>query len=328
MPRHISLDQARDVLLTREALDRERWKERDIAAALAKGTLRRLQRNRYVLDADWSDLWPESRHRIEVQAAFGEMRGGEAAAAYESAGVAWNLPLYRHVPTAVHVTVPAGKHVSSRSRLRRHADALPKGDVTTELGILTTTLERTVFDLARTLSFEAAVAAADAALRIVAFVDGEYDEALAEAWRERLIERAARAVGMRGVRQAMQVILFADGRAESVAESVARVQLSRLGFTRIALQVPVPGPHGELLRVDIELEEVSAFLEVDGVGKYLDEQLRSGRSMEQVLLAEKRREDWIRGTTQKRFARAEDKHVATVDALRRRLASFGIHPPR
>lgn len=324
MPHHNTLDGARQAVLSRRALNRSGWRERDIARALGDGSLRRMQRNRYVLEAKWADLWPESRHRIEVVAAFAEMRGGNAAASYESAGSVLNLPLYQHVPTAVHVTVADGKHVASRPGLRRHADALPAEDVMVHEGMLCTTLDRTVFDLARTLGFEAAVVVADAALRQVALHDGEYDEQRAEEWRARMLERAMRAKGARGVRQAIQVIAFADGRAESPAESVARVQLMRLGFTRVRLQVPVAAPHGRPYRVDIELVDVGTFLEIDGMGKYRDEALRSGRSIEQVMLDEKRREDWIRGTTQHRFVRAEQKHVATAELLGRRLASFGI----
>lgn len=328
MPHHITLDDARRVVLTREALERNHWRERDIARAVADGTLRRLQRNRYVLDADWHDLWSESRHRIETAAAFGEMRDGDAAASYDSAGVVWGFAMYRHVPIEVHVTIPDGRHVPSRVGLRRHADALPEEDVTTHLGIRCTTLDRTAFDLARTLSFEAAVVVADAALRRAALVDRTYDLDKAEEWRERMLERAARASGKRGVRQAIEVIRLADGRAESPTESVARVQLLRLGFQRLRLQVPVAGPGGTEFRVDIGIEDVGAFLEIDGMGKYQDEALRSGRTLEQVLLDEKRREDWIRGTTQRRFVRAEEKHVGTPDLLGRRLAALGIRLPR
>lgn len=55
--------------------------------------------------------------------------------------------------------------------------------------------------------------------------------------------------------------------------------------------------------------------------------MRSGRTLEQVILDEKRREDWIRGTTQKRFARAESPHIVTPATLGKRLAAFGITPP-
>lgn len=327
MPRHISFEEARRALLTRELLERNRWSDRDVRRALASGTLIRLQRNRYVLDADWTDLWPESRHRLEVAAAFGEMRGGDGAACHESGAVLWGLPLYRHIPSAVHLAIPRGKHVSSRHGLRRHLDELPDDDVTTLHGIPATTLDRTLFDLARTLGFEAAVAAADAGLRQLAYRGRAYDETVAEEWRERMLIRAAQHKGARGIRQAQAVVEFADGRAESPDESVARVLLRNLGFERVRLQVPVRGPEGQTFRVDIEIEDVRSFLEVDGVGKNEDEALRSGRTLEQVLLDEKRREDWIRGRTQQRFVRVEHKHLRSAESLAARLTAFGIRIP-
>jgi hypothetical protein len=328
MRSHISLEQADRVVLSREDLARNHWTDRAITAGLADGTLRRLQRGRYVMGAEWHVLWPESRHLLEVTASFAEMRNGDAVASHESAAVVWGLPLYRHVPTAVHVTIPGGKHVSSRAGLRRHSDALPEADVTSRGGHRTTTLDRTAFDLARSLPVEAAVAAVDAALRQVALIARTYDLGAAEEWRDRMLRRIARSKGMRGVRQAAEVVAFADGRAESPTESVARLQLARLGFGRVGLQIPVRNPTGGTWWVDLELEDVGTFLEIDGAGKYEDEALRSGRTLEQVLLDEKRREDWIRGTTQKRFARAETKHVSTADSLALRLSAFGIHPPR
>ena len=301
--------------------------EREIARALQAGELRKLQRNRYVAAAVWDDLWPESRHLVELSAAAAEMRTRNGVASYDSAGALRTLPFYRHVPTAVHVTLGRGSGMSSRPGLRRHHDLLPEADIETVFGIRCTSLERTTFDMVRTLSLEAAVAAADAALRQVALGEDGYDEIAAEAWRDRMLERCHGSKGARGVRQAQQVIRFADGRSESPGEAVSRLQLARLGFRRLRLQVPVPAPSGKDYVVDIEIEEVRTFFEFDGQNKYLDEAMRSGRSLEQVLLDEKRREDWIRGTTQRRLVRVESVHIVTPAALAKRLAAFGITPP-
>lgn len=327
MAHHISFAQARGVLLTREALARNQWKQRDIARSVSAGELHRLQRNQYVQDADWSPLWPESRHRIQVAAAFAEMRGGDSVASHDSAAVVWGLPLYRWVPEAVHVTVPDGKHISSRGGMRRHGDALSEEDVTVHEGIRVTTLERTVLDLTCALPFAAGLAAADAALRLVAFDNGTYDETAAQTWRDEILARVARVVGRRGVRTAAEVLPLADGRAESPAESAGRGNLHRLGFRRLRPQVEVRGPDGRMFRVDIEIEDIATFLEVDGAAKYLDEAVRSGRTAEDVILDEKRREDWIRGTTGKRLIRADEKHVRTPQALAARLSSFGVTLP-
>lgn len=327
VPRNLSFDEASAAVVTRQQLLEAGMSSRAIGQTVASGKHRRLQRNRYVRSDLWADVWPESQHLLRVCAAVGEMRESRAVAAYESAGVLHELPLYRHVPVAVHVTMPTGSRMSSRPGLSRHSELLPEEDITVVSGVRCTTLERTVFDLVRTLTVEAAIAVADTALRQAAMVGRTYDQTAAAGWRQRMIERCARSRGVRGVRQAEMVIRFADGRAESSGESVSRLQLARLGFRRLRLQVAVAGPDGKEYRVDIEIEDANAFYEFDGVGKFLDEAMRSGRTLEQVVLNEKRREDWIRGTTQKRFARAESPHIVTPANLGKRLAAFGITPP-
>ena len=328
MRRHISPAQARDSLRTRDELSDRGWRQRDIEHAVSTGRIRRLQVNRYVEESLWRELWPESRHLLEVVAAHAEMRNGNAVASHESAGVLFGLPLYRHIPASVHLTLPTGGRGPSRAGLVRHRDALREDDITMCSGIRCTTLERTTFDVVRAVGRETAVAFADAALRSVALRGEAYDIAAAEEWRERMLERLARAAGARGVRRAREVIRFADGRAQLPGESVSRLQLARLGFARFGLQVPVPGPKGKEYRVDLEIEEIGTFLEFDGKGKYLDEAMRSGRTLEAVLLDEKQREDWIRGATQRRLVRAEDSHITTPEALAARLAGFGIRLPR
>jgi hypothetical protein len=141
-----------------------------------------------------------------------------------------------------------------------------------------------------------------------------------------MAERIDAASGARGIRRARWVIAFADGRAHLPGESVSRLQLSRLGFRPPQLQVPVAGPAGRRYFVDFGLTDVRAFGEFDGRDKYLDEAMRRGLPLERVLLEEKQREDWIRGTTQWRFARWGDEHITSPKALAKRLASFSISP--
>ncbi|MFD4959189.1 hypothetical protein [Microbacterium sp. NPDC058389] len=328
MQRHISYPDAVAAVRTSQQLRRAGLTEREIARQVAHGVLHRIQRNRYVSGELWTTLWPESRQLLLVGAAVAEMRSDGGVMSYESAGALWNLPFYRHDSAAVHATLATGADASSRPGLRRHRDRLDDADITVLGGVRCTTLERTAFDLARTLKIEAAIAAVDAALRQAAANGRRYDRVLADAWRERMLERRARARGARGVRQAEVVIRFADGRAESPGESVSRWQLTEIGFQQLRLQVPVTGPGGATYYVDIEIEDADAFFEFDGAGKYLDPTQGSDRTMKQVLLGEKRREDWIRGTTQKRFVRAESSHITSVEALARRLRAFGIMPPR
>jgi hypothetical protein len=324
---HISIGDARTAVRTALDLRESGWREVDIRRHLDEGVLRRIQRNRYVELSVWDRLWPESRHRLEIVAVAEEMRGGSAAVSHQSAIALQGGPLYRHAPAAVHVTVPGPARISSRARLIRHHDRLAEDDVVLVDGIRCTTLERAVFDVARTLSFESAVAAADAALRSVAMRDRVYDQAAAAEWRDRMRERAARSRGARGVRQAVRVIEFTDGRAESPGESDTRVKLARLGFRDLQLQMRVSSPSGGFYEIDLGAASVRCFFEFDGETKYRDEAMRSGRSIEDVMLAEKQREDWIRGVTQWRMCRVMTPHLATIDSFAARLASFHIHAP-
>ena len=171
------------------------------------------------------------------------------------------------------------------------------------------------------------MAVADAAERQMSARGWEWDLDAVTSWRGGMQERLDAAPGARGIRQVRWVSDFADGRAQLPGESVSRIQLFRLGFESPELQVPVDGPGGSRYFVDFGLKGIRVFGEFDGQGKYRDEALRSGKPLEQVLLEEKRREDWIRGTTQWRFARWEAPHIQTARALGSRLASFGIAAP-
>ena len=326
MPRHASVSQLRSLLRDRDALRDRGWSDRAIRAGITDGTLHRLRRGIFMDAGEWSQLWPESRHLAEVVAAASVMSSPHAAMARESAGVLWGLPLYRMQPSTVQVVVDATVRINSGVRVTRHVARLPDADVTTRHGIVCTTLDRTVFDIARTATPEAAIACADAALGIIAVRKRVQDEHEAELWRERMLGRIDSAGGARGVSQARRIVEFADGRAELPGESVSRLQLARLGFQRTRTQVPVPAPGGGTYWIDFGLEDADAFGEFDGTDKYLDEAMRSGKTVEEIVLAEKRREDWIRGTTGRRVVRWSSEHIGSPEALAARLRAFSISP--
>ena len=325
MPNDISLAQARDLLHSRaELLDRDvraRRLRRD-----ADGEWVRVYRGTYAARESLIDLRPASFHRLEALAVIARMRGGDAVLSHLSAAVIHGLPQYRFGRTPVELTVPEGSRAPSRGRVRRHQDELNDPDVVEIDGIRCTSLERTVFDVARTRSMEVALSCADAALRREAGRGHGVDSATQDAWRDRMRERAARAAGRRGVTGARWLIEFADGRAELPGESVSRLQLFRLGFRDLDLQVPVAGPAGHEYFVDIALRDCRTFWEFDGEAKYRDPALRGDATIERILLDEKRREDWIRGTTQWRLCRGGFRDIASPEDLGARLAAFGVTP--
>ncbi|RKT33316.1 hypothetical protein DEU34_1907 [Microbacterium sp. AG1240] len=326
--RHLGPGEARRLLRTREDLFLEGATRRSIEAELQRGELRRVRRGWFVREEEWRGLWSESRHLLHVWAVMEGARSAAVVASHTAAAVMWGLPLWRTATPRVHLTSRTDAAISSGSDVMRHRLELPESDVTIIEGVPCTTLERTVFDLSRTLSMEAALAAADAGMRLVS-VDGfTVDEAAAGQWREGMRRRLHDATGVRGVRRARWTAETADGLAQLPGESVSRLQLLRLGFRRLRLQVPVPSPGGSFYWVDIGIEDAATWGEFDGATKYTDRVMRSGRSIEQVMLDEKQREDWIRGTTRRPLVRWGDRHIGSPRALGERLAAFGVRPPR
>lgn len=323
---------ARAQLLTRHDLVADGLSDRRIRAAVADGTLIRLHRGRYVAAAAWHSQFAEGRHMLRVAAVHEQRRGGDAVLSHVSAAVAWGLPLYRLEPRLVHLSgaTSDGHTLSGRPGIARHEIAVGDADRVVVDGLTCTSLARTIGDVVRTIPVEAALSMADAALRVVAWdeSDRSYDEHADGVFRaevRRHMERHRRARGVRGGRFIMGI---ADGRAQLPGESVSRLRLIELGFEVAGLQVPIPGPDGKTYYADFDLAGADAWGEFDGVGKYTTLAAAQGLTLEEVLLAEKRREDWIRGTTNRRMPRWGAEHITSAAALRARLAAFHVHPPR
>ncbi|MBS1906763.1 MAG: hypothetical protein JST33_09395 [Actinobacteria bacterium] len=277
------------------------------------------------MTADLTALWPEDRHLIDVVAMHLNGRGSDPVFWGPSAAVLHRLPLYRLNPKHVHTAVLGSRHARTRAGVVQHDVLLPEDDITQVEGIRCTSLDRTILDLACTATPEAAVGVADAALRRECVDGHHHDEQHAEQWHSRMSERAQQS-RLHGIRRARNLIAFADGRAQLPGESVSRLQLHRLGFRDMMLQVHIVGAAGNDYWLDFGFPGSRVFGEFDGQAKYLDDDLRGGRALAQVLLDEKRREDDVRGVTGWRFARWEDRHIRTAETLGRRLSAFGLRP--
>lgn len=316
---------ARSILRTRIDLRAEGWSDRHLAAAVAASTILRVRRGWYVRAEDWNVLWPQSRHLVHVVAAHSDAQESPVFV-LTSAAVVHGLPLFRSRTSRVH-TAHAGARRRSGDAVVRHDVQLASDEIVEVGGIRCTSLERTVFDLLRLASPEVALVCADAALARIGGDPRDFDRAAAECWLDEVAARVDAAATARGIRQARTLLEIADGRSEQPLEVVTKLQLRRLGFAQPRLQVTVPAPHGGSYWMDIALDEVNAFYECDGEGKYLDEATRSGRSLDEVLFAEKKREDWVRGTTGRRVVRGGSEHAVTPEALAAHLSAFGIALP-
>jgi len=158
----------------------------------------------------------------------------------------------------VTITRPPG--VGSRSGrpgLHVHVARLPARHVGSRLAIPLTTVARTVIDLARSEDFRGGVVVADSALHKQLVTKAQFEKVMAELPRSRGIERAR------------QVIEFADGRSESVLESIARVAFRDCGLPAPDLQVQISADEF-MARVDFCWPEFRTIVEVDGAMKYDD----------------------------------------------------------
>lgn len=317
----VRLEQAKSLLLNTRLLRAQGMSDRALAASLRAGDLIRVRRGWFVEGPAWRMLHPEQRHLVQILATASHAQRPPVFS-HQSAAVLHGLPLYRFAWDRVHTVYPGPARQRSSPAVDRHLSPAPFGafGALSTLGpIHFTNLMDTVTDLARTATPELALGCADAALHRMSGADQRRE------WLGALNLRLDQRTHAKGNRAARRILALADGSAESVLESVSRLYLRELGFD-IRTQVPVRSITGGSYSLDFELLAHRAFGEVDGRSKYQDPALRGGRSAEEVVIIEKEREDWIRGSTGKRIVRWGYSHLTSRDALAERLRCFGIVP--
>lgn len=311
------------VLLSRDDLAADGVGSSALQRMLGTGEVVRLRPGVYVRREVDTALTPED-WMVARARALARVSREPPLFSHLTAAALHGLPVKAPSSPKVHV-IPEPKRPGAAVGVVRHRGEVPADQIVQRHGLRCTGIERTLADIARTTGFETAVCALDAGLRPVAVPEaGRFVPDAAEERRARIREIALRSA--HGRARALRALTFADGRAQLPGESISRIRLSELGFAAPDLQVAVPGPSGRPYFVDFGLDDVRAWGEFDGETKYRDEALRSGRTLDQVLLREKQREDWIRGSTQRPLARWQWAHLRTAEALGRRLSAFGIRP--
>lgn len=266
------------IILTEQLIE-QGFSRDEITKRRRLGELTALRRGAYLLGtAEEPDA--EIHHRRLIEATAPQLtRLGVLS--YTSAAVLYGLPVWPGDLDKVHVTRPRfGGGGKKRSVVRLHAQPLETGDVSVIDGLSVTSLERTVFDLARVLPYERAVAAGDRALAL-----GMSKEILSE-----MLERGRR---WSGIGQARRTADFIDVRAESAGESVSRVRCADFGLPAPQPQLPVTLPNGTTVYGDFGWPELMTIGEFDGRVKY-EKFLRPGETAADAVTREKRREDRLR----------------------------------
>jgi hypothetical protein len=205
--------------------------------------------------------------------------GDHAVLSHGSAAVVHDLPLWGSLIGRVTITRASGGHGARGRYLHVWRAPLADAEVTEKDGYRVTSLERTAFDVARSLPYEKAVAVLDAALHKGA--DGGMLGAIVHA-----------SGGRKGVRTARAALAFADGRAESVGESISRVRMAEVGLPAPSLQFVVLNRFGFFVaRTDFCWPDRRVVGEFDGRVKYRH---ATADALADVVMEEKRREQAIR----------------------------------
>lgn len=287
---------------------------RSLARDVEAGRLVRIRRGAYARTEEWSALDAAAQHLVRMHAAQARLTN-PLVFSHWSACLLHGLPSFLSGPEPLHVTVPPGG-VRSGVGLRYHVLPIPPEDVIEIDGLRCTRWERTSVDLAASQSFPQAVAIADAALH-------RLDPGIRELGREALDAAWRRSAPRRERGRVADVIDFADGRSESVAESISRCTMRALRVPPPDLQHAFFDRRGRLIaRVDFWFPDVRVAGEVDGRVKYLDSRMNGGDPAT-VVYEEKRREDAVRALDV-RFARWGWAEAGSTTLLRPVLAAAGV----
>lgn len=288
-------------IFTTADLAAQRVSEKEVRTAVRSGAWVRLRTGVFVTADDLAEVDRTGRRPgLDALAVTTGLGRPSAVLSGATAAWVWGLPRPREATGAVHLTDPA-RWRRGRGWLMTRA-ALPDDEVAVRGAYRLTSAARTVADVARSWPELHAVAAVDAALLRGLVTRAEL---------RRVLDRQAT---VPGVPRAERAMALADGRAESWLETYGRLTFAALGLPPFVPQVEL-WAEGHLLKVvDGWYADSALAIEFDGRVKY--RRPRYGRTPEDELWEEKRREDLLRSFGV-RFVRA------SFDDLHRRRTELG-----
>lgn len=269
-----------ETLIRRDSVIRSGGDSSTIERDARRGLLRRVAPGAYVPTPVWQALTAAERHVIRVHAVVPRF-GDEVVVSHESALALRGFPLLGDWPERVHVIDPRRHRDKVGPWAHQHAG--PVGDeVDVVDGLRVAVPRQAAVDAVRRHDLAGGAVILDHGLRTGAFSRAELEAV------------AARRPGVPGSRRAAAAIAFADARADSPGESLSRAVIHLAGLSKPELQVRFPRGGSLVGIVDFWWPECGVIGEFDGEVKYRDARPRRGRTPEQVVIDEKRREDALR----------------------------------
>lgn len=310
---------APEFVLSRAA--RRAGEERSLARRERAGDLVRLRPGVYVSAETWNGLGPDARFRALVFAAAEVVRPGTQFAG-DAAAALLRLPSLGPWPSRVQALGGRAAGGRSSSGIERRSAPLDSNPLTMN-GASITPLGRTVVDVSARSTFPRSVCMVDHAMRIP--VDGEFRHGnkLASVTAEELLAVSASLAPFSGRTKAELAIRFGRGESGSIGESLSRAQMYLLGLPAPQLQVPFYDADGLIGYVDFYWPELDLIGEFDGRVKYNNRWYLRGQLPEEVVWAEKLREDRLRAVARD-LVRWTWEIALSAPKLAARLAGHGL----
>lgn len=288
--------------------------DRDIAALVSGGVLRRLRRGAYA-DAPAFDAADASgRHRLLARAAVKQAKT-RVIVSHTSAVPFHDGPIWRLPMNEVQLSRPDGRAGRAQAGIRQHQRLVQPDDVVTRHGLEVMSATRTALEVTTCASTEVSLIVVNDFLhrRLTTVLD--------------LQQRYAAMCHDPYTLKTDLVIRLADPRLESPAETRTWFMCYRHGVPAPTPQYQLRDDIGDLIaRLDFAWPELGVWLEVDGRQKYV-KYLREGESVVDVVLREKERESMIAEITGWRCIRITWVDLADPEAtVARIIRLLGVTP--
>ncbi|MFC7406010.1 hypothetical protein [Georgenia alba] len=293
----------------------------DLDTAFRHGEIERVGRGVYRVvehDAGLSPAQQDAqRYRRTVLAAARRMK--DAIFTSYSAAALLGLPVVGRWPEDVYV-LARDRH-ARRRRGVVHVACDTAGRTAVVDGLVTTSVELTLIQLARHAPLSAALPAFDAAIHVP-----RHGTASPLTTRERIQAEHERLVPYPRRHKVEAVLDRCTPKAESAFESMSRLTIEELGFAEPELQVRFWLPElAQEAYLDFYWRDAGVGGEADGDGKYLDGAGAAGAARR--VVDEKRREDELRAQLTG-FVRWDWQDMWRRTPLERKLLRAGVPRPR
>jgi hypothetical protein len=261
-------------------------REFDRLSSVRSGQWFRVRYGVYVTREMWEGLDDRERSMLTDRAAL-LVCDADTVLSHTSAARRHGFDLHGITDDYVHVTRRRthGRKVNRlESGVKHHCGVLEEIEIEIMCGVPVTSALRTVADITIAYGYLAGLVVADCALR-------------AGASKPELIKLCERLSSSPSAPTLRAVATDADGRSESVLETLARVLLRRINIGDVEPQFVIEIPGGPDPRVDLIAHGLRHVFECDGKTKYRDQTDDRGRPLtaREIVWQEKLREDAIRG---------------------------------